>query len=172
MSLMIRKAKVNDLEPLVDLINSAYRTESARTWTTEKSFVAGDRITKAQLDTLLQQVGFELFVGEIGQNQIVACIGLTLDLDNLEISTFAISPSVQNLGYGSEMLSFAETYVAHTYSTISEVVMYVLDVRIELIAYYQRRGYQMTGQLVPYPIGAEVGQPLVEIQLVEMKKYL
>ena len=53
---------------------------------------------------------------------------------------------------------------------VRDLIMYVLDVRSELIAYYQRRGYQITGHTAPYPVNANVGQPLVPIQLIEMKK--
>ena len=53
---------------------------------------------------------------------------------------------------------------------VRDLIMYVLDVRSELIAYYQRRGYQITGHTEPYPVNANVGQPLVPIQLIEMKK--
>ena len=52
---------------------------------------------------------------------------------------------------------------------VRDLIM-VLDVRSELIAYYQRRGYQITGHTEPYPVNANVGQPLVPIQLIEMKK--
>ncbi len=50
--------------------------------------------------------------------------------------------------------------------------MHVLDVRTELLVYYQRRGYQITGRKSEYPIEAAVGQPIVPIQLIEMKKIL
>ena len=52
---------------------------------------------------------------------------------------------------------------------VRDLIM-VLHVRSELIAYYQRRGYQITGHTAPYPVYANVGQPLVPIQLIEMKK--
>ena len=42
--------------------------------------------------------------------------------------------------------------------------------RGRVAAYYQRRGYQPTGKTEFYPIEANVGQPLVPIQLVEMRK--
>ena len=68
------------------------------------------------------------------------------------------------------MLNYVEAYVAQSCSEVRDLIMYVLDVRSELIAYYQRRGYQITGHTAPYPVNANVGQPLVPIQLIEMKK--
>ncbi len=166
MSLNIRTAKNDDVAQLVELINLAYRAQSERSWTTEKAFVDGTRITNEQLNGDLSRSNFKLFVGENEQGLLVACIGLSLDHNSVEIGTFAIDSSVQNLGYGKQMLN----YVAQSCSEVRDLIMYVLDVRSELIAYYQRRGYQITGHTEPYPVNANVGQPLVPIQLIEMKK--
>ena len=170
MPLNIRKVENDDLEELVKLINVAYRAQSDRSWTTEKAFLDGTRITNEQLSGDLSRSNFKLFVGENEQGLLVACIGLNLDHNSVEIGTFAIDSSVQNLGYGKQMLNYVEAYVAQSCSEVRDLIMYVLDVRSELIAYYQRRGYQITGHTEPYPVNANVGQPLVPIQLIEMKK--
>lgn len=170
MSLNIRNAKIDDVAQLVDLINLAYRAESERSWTTEKAFVDGTRITNEQLNGDLSRSNFKLFVGENEQGLLVACIGLSLDHNSVEIGTFAIDSSVQNSGFGKEILAYAEQYIVQNHPSVSYFLMYVLDVRSELIAYYQRRGYQITGHTEPYPVNANVGQPLVSIQLIEMKK--
>ena len=148
----------------------ADRAQSERSWTTEKAFVDGIRITNEQLSGDLSRSNFKLFVGENEQDLLVACIGLSFDHNSVEIGTFAIDSSVQNLGYGKQMLNYVEAYVAQSCSEVRDLIMYVLDVRSELIAYYQRRGYQITGHTEPYPVNANVGQPLVPIQLIEMKK--
>lgn len=135
-----------------------------------KAFVDGTRITNEQLNGDLSRSNFKLFVGENEQGLLVACIGLSFDHNSVEIGTFAIDPTIQNLGYGREMLNYVEAYVAQSCSEVRDLIMYVLDVRSELIAYYQRRGYQITGHTEPYPVNANVGQPLVPIQLIEMKK--
>lgn len=170
MSLNIRTAKNDDVAQLVELINLAYRAQSERSWTTEKAFVDGTRITNEQLSEDLSRSNFKLFVGENEQGLLVACIGLSLDHNSVEIGTFAIDSSVQNLGFGKEILAYAEQYIVQNHPSVSYFLMYVLDVRSELIAYYQRRGYQITGHTEPYPVNANVGQPLVPIQLIEMKK--
>ncbi|EPF83535.1 N-acetyltransferase [Acinetobacter gyllenbergii] len=172
MSLNIRKVKQGDLEQLVKLINIAYRAQSERSWTTEKGFVRGERIRKFQLEQELQQPNFELLVGELDKDEIIACIGLSVNDNCIEIGTFAVDPSIQNQGYGREMLNYAELYIRKTYPKLRDLVMHVLDVRTELLAYYQRRGYQITGRKSEYPLEANVGQPLVSIQLIEMKKSL
>jgi len=86
MSLNIRKVKQGDLEQLVKLINIAYRAQSERSWTTEKGFVRGERIRKFQLEQELQQPNFELLVGELDKDEIIACIGLSVNDNCIEIT--------------------------------------------------------------------------------------
>ena len=59
MSLNIKNAKIDDVAQLVKLINLAYRAQSGRSWTTEKAFVDGTRITKEQLNIELNQSNLE-----------------------------------------------------------------------------------------------------------------
>lgn len=170
MSLKIRKAIRHDVDQLIELLNIAYRTRSGRSWTTEKDLVEGSRITEKQLNDELEKEQFELFVGEDEQNKIIACVGLTFDGSSVEIGTFAVHPMIQNLGCGRKMLNFVEQYIMVDHPQVSDIFMSVLDLRQELIAYYQRRGYQKTGKMLPYPLDAEVGLPLTFIQLIELKK--
>jgi len=48
--------------------------------------------------------------------------------------------------------------------------MFVLDARTELIQYYERCGYSKTACIESYPIHANVGQPLINLQLQHMTK--
>ena len=48
--------------------------------------------------------------------------------------------------------------------------MFVLDARTELIQYYERCGYSKTATIVSYPIHANVGQPLIDLQSQHMTK--
>ncbi|MCF6253795.1 MAG: hypothetical protein L3J38_03515 [Thiomicrorhabdus sp.] len=61
-----------------------------------------------------------------------------------------------NLGIGDKILSQAERFAAKTLNHI----MIVVSQRTELIACYQRRGYRKTGQIKPYPLNLNVGEPL------------
>lgn len=73
---------------------------------------------------------------------------------------------------GRCVLEYAEQLALQKVPELDSAIMYVLDVRSELIAYYERGGYTKTGHVEPYPYEADVGFPLVPIQLIEMKKDL
>lgn len=164
----IRLAKAKDIQGIVKLINTAYR--STLGWTHEHGIVLGDRINEAQLSELLTRSDFELYILE-NNDQLVGCIGLTRLPDCFEIGNFAIDPVRQNSGYGRILLDFAEQY-SREKIPFKKLRMSVLNVRIELIAYYERRGYHQTGETDSYPLDADVGQPLVDLNLVILEKSL
>ncbi|RZG75033.1 GNAT family N-acetyltransferase [Acinetobacter sp. WCHAc060025] len=170
--LEFRIAQISDIPNLVLLINSAYRQKDGNSWTSEAEIVSGDRINYQQLEQSLFQKNFKLFVAELEGN-LVACIGLTFDQDNVEVGTFCIASEYQNQGIGKQALDFAEKYVVDLkLPNLNDFVMWVLSIRHELIAYYERRGYVQTGVVDEYPLDADVGIPQVDLHLVEMRKAL
>ena len=120
--------------------------------------------------TELQKENFKLFVLEV-DGQILGCIGLTEDADSIEIGSFAILPMHQNSGYGRQLLNFAESF-AKQKQYIVRLNMSVLNVRKELLAYYARHGYHDTHKTEPYPLDANVGQPLINLHLVLLSKQI
>jgi predicted GNAT family N-acyltransferase len=171
-TLTFRLAEVIDIPLLVDLINKSYRDQQGRSWTTEIEFVKGLRITEDQLRQQLELSNSVLLIGEIDPSKIVACIGLAFQNNTVEIGTFCTDPDIQNMKVGRCVLEYAERFALQQESGLASAIMYVLDVRSELIAYYERRGYVKTGSEQPYPLEAGVGEPLLPIKLIEMKKDL
>ncbi|TCB81446.1 GNAT family N-acetyltransferase [Acinetobacter sp. ANC 4173] len=173
-SLKFRKAELKDVEQLLYLINRAYRDDTARSWTNEAKFVSGARIDEQQLQQALADQNFHLYVAEIDNDlsslSIVACIGLTFNTQEVEIGTFCVDPDFQNAGVGKVVLSFAEAQALLIQPNLDVYVMFVLDIRTELLAYYQRRGYRLTELKISYPLDANVGQPLRHIELQQMLK--
>ncbi|MEG0032438.1 GNAT family N-acetyltransferase [Acinetobacter sp.] len=165
---IIRLVEFNDIQNIVDVINIAYRTNQG--WTHEFNVVAGDRISPKQLKIELQKENFKLFVLEV-EGQILGCIGLTEDADSIEIGSFAILPTHQNAGYGKQLLNFAE-FFAKQKQHIVRLNMSVLNIRKELVAYYERHGYHDTHQTASYPLDANVGQPLINLHLLLLSKQI
>ena len=172
--LKFRKASTDDFSQLISLINRAYREDYGQSWTNEAEFVAGLRIDEQQLRAAFENENFHLYLAEIDHDltslRVVACIGLVFNQNEVEIGTFCVDPIFQNTGIGKTVLSFAEQQALLLQPELNKYVMYVLDVRSELLAYYQRRGYQQTELKIPYPLEANVGQPLRHIELQQMLK--
>jgi ribosomal protein S18 acetylase RimI-like enzyme len=60
-------------------------------------------------------------------------------------------PASQNSGFGRKLLEAAENFAASDGARTIE--MTVVNVREALIAWYERRGYQRTGETRPFPYG-------------------
>ncbi|MDO8931155.1 MAG: GNAT family N-acetyltransferase, partial [Rhodocyclaceae bacterium] len=150
----------SDANDIASLVNRAYRpVTSMRGWTHEAHLVAGDRISPAQIQTLLRSGPTVLVMYRNGT--IVACVHVQGDASGAWIGMLATEPAWQAQGLGKCMLQYAETFTAEHFKAIV-VRVAVLAARPELIAFYERRGYARTGQIEDYPVDEEIGKPLVE----------
>ncbi|NHB59519.1 GNAT family N-acetyltransferase [Acinetobacter shaoyimingii] len=177
-TIKFRLAEIKDVLDLHLLINRAYRFEVSRSWTNENQVVAGDRISLIDLEKIIQnqQVSrdkSQFLVVELNdqlEKGIIGCITLNYDNHDVEIGTFCISPDLQNYGYGKQVLNAAELYATKFHPNLKTFSMWVLSTRQELIAFYERRGYIRTDQTAEYPIQDNVGQPMVDLHLIQLVK--
>jgi GNAT superfamily N-acetyltransferase len=61
---------------------------------------------------------------------------------------FAIEPTLQTAGYGKILLAHTEQFAKDKGAT--QMFMTVLNRRFNLLSWYERRGYQLTGQTEPF----------------------
>jgi ribosomal protein S18 acetylase RimI-like enzyme len=84
----------------------------------------------------------------------------------------AVNPASQRGGTGQAMLEGAERFAAGRGTRVA--AMTVIQQRETLIAWYERRGYNRTGEIEPFPYGDDsVGTPLRDdLQFVVLAKQL
>lgn len=164
--LHFRSATHADIESLLALVQSAYRGEASRAgWTTEADLLDGQRTDHADLHACLAGEGSLLLVAESvaaaeGQTgEILACAHIAIDDETspanaAQFGMFAVRPELQGSGVGKGLLGEAERIV-HDEWQLPLMRMSVIDVRSELIAFYERRGYRRTGAYKPFPYGDE-----------------
>ncbi len=169
----IRAAQLADVNVLVDLINRAYRpTSDLAGWTHESAWVAGDRITRIQLSNDIQMTGRFLLLAADDEGKVAGCVQLMQQSKGVvAIGLLTVDPALQTQGLGKRLLQAAETFAVEKMSAMT-VEIAVVHTRTELMAYYQRRGYHVTDQQRPYPVGSEVGEPKQELHLMVMRKAL
>jgi ribosomal protein S18 acetylase RimI-like enzyme len=149
----IRSATPADVEAVHALVESAYRGDSSRAgWTTEADLLDGQRTdvdaVRAAVPDLLVALDADL----------VGCCVASLDGTLGYFGMFAVSPTLQGGGIGGALLAAAEQSVRERGG--HEMEMTVISVREELISYYERRGYERTGEVRPFPHGdARFGLP-------------
>jgi len=157
--LSFRAATTDDIPALLRLVTSAYRGDASRGgWTSEADLIDGERIDAKALQADLARTRSTILLAERG-DQLAACAHVADDNGHGYFGMFAVDPNQQGGGLGSLVLAEAEIYAAREWG-VTEMQMTVIDVRAELIAFYERRGYARTGIKKPFPYGNEhVGTP-------------
>lgn len=165
----VSTAKIADVGAIAQLVNAAYRPQpGVRGWTHEADLVDGARISVNQIAEMLSKPDSVVLLG-FNNTRIVACVHVERTGGSSGIGMLAVTPSLQGSGIGKELLAHAEHY-ARTIFLADRFVMMVVSSRCELIAFYQRRGYQRTGSVMPYPLSAGAGTPInpeLEIEVLE-----
>jgi ribosomal protein S18 acetylase RimI-like enzyme len=155
----LRSAEERDIPAIVALVTSAYRGESSRAgWTTEADLLDGNRIDPELLraDMLRPRSRVLLLDAEC---RLIACAHVAEEDGAGYFGMFAVAPSAQGGGIGNRVLAEAERIAREDWG-LERMRMTVIDLRSELIAWYQRRGYHRTGIFKPFPYGdARFGIP-------------
>lgn len=152
-SLNIRRATTADLPALHALVERAYRGDGARAgWTHEADLVEGRRLNPDELAVALAEPDVRLLICEDART-LVGCVQVTRSGGGRAyLGLLTVDPGRQAGGLGGHLLSAGETAAGELGAAAVE--MTVIDVRPELIAWYERRGYRATGERRPFPVPA------------------
>jgi len=162
-----------DYPAIIDLANRAYRgTGPEASWNVE-NVIAGQRLDASLLrDDLAASPDARLLLWREQDGSLLGCVWLEPTSTETSNETpnetlneiwylglLAVEPRLQNLQLGRTLLAAAEEYAReHGGRRIRMTVLYLRDT---LIAWYQRRGYALTGETKPFPYDDErFGHPL------------
>lgn len=163
-----RAAGLPDAAVVAQLVNRAYRpTPGSGGWTHESGLVDGHRITAKSVEEIVLAPGSAVLLAQ-DAGETVGCVHVTKEGHTAHIGMLAVQPRCQNQGLGRCILEAAEAYAAERFAA-EKFVMAVLSPRVELIAFYRRRGYQECG-LSDYPYEAGVGVPREAVKVVLLEK--
>lgn len=172
-ALPVRHAVRGDVPALVALVNGAYRGDGSRAgWTTEADLLGGIRIDAERMLAMLATEDQRILVHEHA-GELLACVALERDGEGAYLGMLTIAPRSQAAGLGRRLLAAAE-HEARRLWNVPAMHMTVIAQRTELIAWYERRGYRLTGETEPFPYGDErFGLPLrPDLHFVVMRKAL
>jgi len=150
--LIIRAATCADIAPLHALIEGAYRGESARAgWTHEADLLDGQRTDPDALAAIIADAGQRILLALDG-DRIMGCVQIARGGGGTAyLGMLSVDPSLQAGGLGRRLIEVAEETAAEAFGARA-IEMTVIRQRLELIAYYERRGYALTGEQRPFPL--------------------
>lgn len=149
-----RHAHATDVPAVVRLVESAYRGEASRVgWTTEADYLDGQRIDPKGVLEAVGKPDSYVLLAEI-DGALTACAHIEKRGDGCYFGMFAVQPDAQGSGLGRSVLAEAERRARELWQSKS-VRMTVIDLRDDLIAWYERRGYRRTAEYAPFPYGDE-----------------
>lgn len=162
-------ATLTDVPELTALINSSYRGESSKKgWTTEANLIGGQRIDNESLAEQMEDPNAVVLKNTDDTGKITGCVYLQKRDDKLYLGMLTVSPLLQANGLGRQLLHAAEDYARSiNYHTIT---MTVITTRTELVNWYERRGYQKNGEVIPLIITEKFGILKQPIEMFRLEK--
>jgi ribosomal protein S18 acetylase RimI-like enzyme len=159
-TLQFRPATDADIDAIVALVESAYRGDVSRQgWTTEADFLDGRRTGTDDVGECIRKPQSVILLAEAAHDGLLACAHVAVENGAGYFGMFSVRPNLQGSGVGKALLAEAERMAREDWK-LPAMRMTVIDIRDELIAFYERRGYRRTGIKKPFPYGdARFGLP-------------
>ena len=155
MRLALRPATRADIPALHRLVEQAYRGAEARKgWTHEADLLGGQRTDVEALAEVIDDPSRVILLAHQG-DVLSGCVMLAKQDDGAAyLGMLSVQPGRQASGLGRELLAAAEAEAAARFGA-TRIEMTVIRQRPELIAWYERRGYALTGATADFPLDDE-----------------
>jgi ribosomal protein S18 acetylase RimI-like enzyme len=164
-------ATPTDIPALVPLVNAAYRgqgDDSPKGWTSESHLISGARTNAEDITELLQAPHSVMLKYVADNGTLLGCVHLQQQEDKLYLGMLSVLPAHQGEGVGKHLLSAATDYAKEKNCTRIHIT--VISARPELINWYERHGFQRTGETQPFHHGEKFGIQKQPLELVVLEK--
>ena len=167
----VTEASAMDVPVLCTLINSAYRGETSRKgWTTEAELLDGIRIDEPTLQSYIQENNAAVLKATNGDGEIAGCVYLKTEPAQLYLGMLTVSPLLQAKGIGKQLLQASEEKAK--LAGCKKIIITVISIRTELINWYERHGYRITGEKQPFPSDEKFGIPKLPLEFLVLEKMI
>jgi GNAT superfamily N-acetyltransferase len=161
--MLLKAAAQADYAEVIDLVNLAFRgSGSSASWNIEAGIIEGQRLNESLLsEDLAAKPAAHLLIHRDEQNgTLLGTVWLDPGKDGVwGLGLLTVRRDLQNRQLGRTLLRAAEEFAKELGA--HRIHMTVVNVRTTLIAWYERRGYTLTGETQPFPYGDErFGRPL------------
>jgi ribosomal protein S18 acetylase RimI-like enzyme len=161
--MLLMPAVESEFAEIIDLVNLAYRgAGDSASWNVETGVLEGQRMNESLLreELAAKPHGQLLTYREEANGALMGTVWLESRADGVwYLGLLAVRPDRQERQLGRALLAAAESRARE--GGARRIRMNVLHVRSALIAWYERRGYNLSGEKEPFPYGDErFGRPL------------
>lgn len=173
-TLRFRPARPSDVPHVQPLVHHAYRGERARAgWSHEADLLDAQRIDEQQLAESIGDPAQVILLAE-EDGVLVGCVQVADKGGGLAyLGMLTVDARLQDRGLGRRLMTEAEALARERFAA-TRVEMTVIAQRGELIEWYGRRGYSLTGERRPFPVSdPRFGKPLrSDLEFVVLEKVL
>ncbi|UVO51883.1 GNAT family N-acetyltransferase [Sphingomonas sp. SUN019] len=150
--MQVRYATGEDLPAFHALVERAYRGDAARAgWTHEADLLDGQRTDLEALAETLADPDRRILAAFDGDT-LIGCVQISkVGSGRAYLGLLTVDPDRQAGGLGAKLIAAAEDHAVVLFGA-QAIEMTVIRQRRELIAYYERRGYALTGEERPFPL--------------------
>ncbi len=147
-----RIAVAADVPSIQPLVHNAYRGDRARVgWTHEADLLDTARIDEKALAESVGDASQTILLAE-RDGVLIGCVHVTDKGHGLAyLGMLTVDATLQGGGLGRRLIDRAEAMAREQFRA-ERMEMTVIVQRTELIEWYQRRGYRLTGETRPFPI--------------------
>lgn len=155
-NLQFRSATPEDAPAIQQLVQAAFQAADTRQdWTAEMELNIRFTISIEEVMPRITSPNSAILMAFVaagtGKQALVASVEVVKRSDELAcFSMLAVDQYHQRGGIGRELLTHAEKYCQKEWG-VTKIGLNALSTRQALIAWYMRRGYQKTGETVPFP---------------------
>lgn len=163
----ITKIEQADIPEVVTLVNSAYRGETSKQgWTSESHLLEGIRIDEAEMTGYFHRPEITLLKYINDEGQIIGFVYLEqVKNKRLYLGMLTVKPTLQASGLGRQLLAAGDDLANKL--DFEAVKISVITTRLELIAWYERRGYVATGETMPLLTATSIAKEPVTLMVME-----
>lgn len=157
--LRLRPASLDDVPALLQLVQAAYRGDSARHgWSHEADLVEGSRTNPEEISDHIAGEGKAVLMAFAG-DELIGCVHVKRAGPQVGyLGMLSVRPDLQSRGYGRRLIAAAEAHAKAAHGA-RRMEMTVIKQRTELIAWYEKLGWRATGEERPFPYDDPTDRP-------------
>ena len=155
----LHEADLADYPAVIAMTNRAYRDPAGQVDWKVETLVDGTRVDESLLRGDLAEPGAQLLIWREPAGEHIGHVRLNDNGDgSWYLAMLTVRPDRQDGGLGRMLLAAAEDFAYARGARRMRIT--VVHQRAEVIAWYVRRGYELTGETEPFPYGDDrFGQP-------------